>query len=149
MVSIVVRHLLLHAAVRSLCQMQNSEAEDESVYFSVHHISWAGPSAGPRKRVGRLMGLVRVVIVVASVHHLSWAVALAGPRNSWATSWAGQSGPYISHISSRDLARPIKFRVDWPRTVAAHQRLQPWAAAQPGPSTFQMMGRGPARLITF
>ena len=52
-----------------------------------------------------------------------------GPRprpvheNTWAVSWAGQSGSYKAHI--------------------------PWAAARLGPPYFESMGYGPARPISF
>ena len=85
--SYVARCLLrVAAAVRSLVQMQMQKRKKESFHVSAHHISWAAARAGPRKRVGRLMGRVDVVIVVASVQHLSWLVAQPGP------------GKHVDHI---------------------------------------------------
>ena len=47
-------------------------------------------------------------------------------------------------------ARPaIKFSPYGPRPGPAHQFFIWWAAARPGPSNFQRMGRGPAQPITF
>ena len=43
----------------------------------------------------------------------------------------------------------IQFREDGPRLGPAHQFFRGWAAARPGPSKFQRMGRGPTQSITF
>ena len=45
--------------------------------------------------------------------------------------------------------RPIKFREVGPRPGPAHHNFRGWAAARPGPSKFQRIGRGPARPIIF
>ena len=60
---------------------------------------------------------------------LSWADA-GGPARGWA-------GP----------GRAFNFLYDGPRPGPAHQFLIWWAAAGPGPSNLQRMGRGPARPI--
>ena len=49
----------------------------------------------------------------------------------------------------RSPARHIKFREDGPRPGPAHQFFRGWAAARPGPSKFQRMGRGPTQPVTF
>ena len=93
------------------------------VVAGVHHISWDTARAGPFKHVGSLMGTVDVVVVVAVIHHIPWAAVRPARENIWAASWAGRSGPNRTHLS--------------------------WAAACPGPSKFQRIGRGPAQPIIF
>ena len=61
----------------------------------------------------------------------------AGKNQGW--SWAEAGGP----------ARPINFLYDGPRFGPARHILIWWAAARPGPSNFQRMGRGPAWLFKF
>ena len=46
------------------------------------------------------------------------------------------------------VGRAINFLYDGRRPGPARQILRGWAPAQPGPSIFQRMGRGPAQLIT-
>ena len=50
-----------------------------SILYLTLHTFWAATRAGPRKRVGRLMGRVDVVILIAAVRNISWAAARAGP----------------------------------------------------------------------
>ena len=59
--------------------------------------------AGPSKHVGRLIGRMDVVLVVAVVHYVSLNAAgtPAGTpacETKYAASWAGRSGPYRAHI---------------------------------------------------
>ena len=68
----------------------------------------------------------------------------------WAGPGLGRPGPAspvrpsISYIMGRGLARPIKFQLGGPRPGPARRIFRGWAAARPGPSNFQRMGRGPA-----
>ena len=76
-------------------------------------------------------------------------------RRWWAGPGLGRPGPAspvrpsISYIMGRGLARPIKFQLGGPRPGPARRIFRGWAAARPGPSNFQRMGRGPAQPITF
>ena len=63
------------------------------------------------------------IIAAATVHTFHGSRPGSAWENSWAASWARQSCPYKVHIS--------------------------WAAARPGSSNFESMGRGPARPINF
>ena len=69
-----------------------------------------------------------------------WTTKTRGPPDR-----LGKAAPMSPHLMGRGRARPIKFRVNGPRPRPTHQVLISWAAARPGPSIFQTMGRGPAR----
>ena len=64
-------------------------------------------------------------------------------------SWADAGGPARGWAGPGRPARPgpSKKKNDGPRPGPAHQILIWWVAAQPGPSSFQRMGRGPVRTI--
>ena len=130
----------------------------------VHHISWATARAGPSKHMRGLVGTVDVVVVVAAVHHISWAAVRAGPSKGVGRLMGRAERPIQSpHLMGSGPGWPVKRRVPphgpggaahteptshGPRPDPAHHISRGWAAARPGPSKLQRMGRGPAQPIT-
>ena len=58
-------------------------------------------------------------------------------------------GPSTFYIMVGGPARPVKFSEDGPRPGLAHQISEGRAAARPGRSKFQRMGRRPTQPIIF
>ena len=99
------------------------------------------------------------------VEFISWAAARPGPPNFESMGCDpvrpinfSNHGPLprpaqqlkgFIYLTSRSPTRPTKFRVDGPQPAPAHQIFKSWAATQPGPAAFQIMGGGPARPINF
>ena len=84
----------------------------------------------------------RGVVGIRSTHFPPYFSGLVTGQRWWAGSGLGRAGPAL-------VGRPITFSYDGPRPGSAHHFFIWWAAARPGSSNFEMMGRGPARRITF
>ena len=105
---------------------------NEAVLVAVgHQSSWATPG---QKHVGGLMGTVDVVVAVAVVHHMMGS----GPGRPVNTHGRPHGPGGAAHTEPTSHG---------PRPGPAHQISRGSAAARPGPSVFQRIGRGPAQRI--
>ena len=113
--------------------------------FTVHYMDRG--QGRPVKSLGRLMGPVGVVIIVAPVHHISWAAIRAGLRNyvGHLMGWA-ERHMRSSHVKGRGTARLIKFSKFSVRPGLVHLMFIILGLARPGPLYLQIVG--PARPIT-
>ena len=59
---------------------QGGRRRRSSTILELHHIPRAAARAGPRTRVGRLMGTVVVVVTAAAVYDIVRPTARGGPR---------------------------------------------------------------------